>query len=388
MPPSASRVAEVIAVAAELGAAALVDEREVPADGSLRDLPVGRLHGRGGARRRGEAHEAGTSAGDGKSGQADRQSARAHRETHPAAPSGPPQRSGGVRGETPGCGCVGHGGLDRPAAGDPPVAIVTRAQRLTRRAAVARMCVERPFHDVRWRPRPVPSRSTARRSCSSASSRPRSRRQSASSRRAPDCRRARPRGSSRPWRDRGSSSASATAGGCGPGPSCSATRTATAAGDARRARGARAAPPRRRVAARRSTSPCPGPTGSSISRRRTPRTSSASTDWVGRRVPFELAANGKVLPRLRPRRAADARSCTRIRARGYATSVDELELGLSALAAPVFGPGGEALAALSISGPTARLTSERIAQLAPLLMEEATRLAERLGHRDHARGAA
>jgi IclR family acetate operon transcriptional repressor len=111
------------------------------------------------------------------------------------------------------------------------------------------------------------------------------------------------------------------------------------------------------------------------------------TDWVGRRVAFELAANGKVFlayggvqeltPELR-----------RVRASGYATSIDELELGLSALAAPVFGPSGEALAALSISGPSARLTSERIVELAPLLMAEATALAERLGHREHARGAA
>ena len=111
------------------------------------------------------------------------------------------------------------------------------------------------------------------------------------------------------------------------------------------------------------------------------------TDWVGRRVAFELAANGKVflafggLQDLTP-------ELRRVRSRGYATSVDELELGLSALAAPVFGSSGEALAALSISGPSARLTSDRIAELAPLLMAEATALAERLGHRDHARGAA
>ena len=77
-----------------------------------------------------------------------------------------------------------------------------------------------------------------------------------------------------------------------------------------------------------------------------------------------------------------------MRARGYATSIDELELGLSAVAAPVLGPAGGALAALSISGPTARLTSERIARLAPRLVEETRRLAERLGHQDHARGAA
>jgi DNA-binding IclR family transcriptional regulator len=109
------------------------------------------------------------------------------------------------------------------------------------------------------------------------------------------------------------------------------------------------------------------------------------TDWVGRKVSFELAANGKCFLAYTTPPPAEL---AHVRARGYATSIDELELGLSALAAPVFGAGGEALAALSISGPTARLTSERIVQLAPLLIEEANTLAERLGHRDHARGAA
>jgi IclR family transcriptional regulator, acetate operon repressor len=111
------------------------------------------------------------------------------------------------------------------------------------------------------------------------------------------------------------------------------------------------------------------------------------TDWVGRKVQFELAANGKcflafggatkLTPELR-----------KVRARGYATSIDELEVGLTALAAPVIGDSGDAIAALSISGPTARLTSDRIALLIPLLTEEADALAERLGHHDHARGAA
>jgi IclR family transcriptional regulator, acetate operon repressor len=111
------------------------------------------------------------------------------------------------------------------------------------------------------------------------------------------------------------------------------------------------------------------------------------TDWVGRRVPFELAANGKCFLAFG---GADrlTSELQRFRARGYATSVDELELGLSALAAPVFGPADDAIAALSISGPSARLTSERIAQLAPLLIDEANELAQRLGHRDHTRGAA
>jgi IclR family transcriptional regulator, acetate operon repressor len=110
------------------------------------------------------------------------------------------------------------------------------------------------------------------------------------------------------------------------------------------------------------------------------------TDWVGRRVPFELAANGKCF--LAFGSAAASPELQVIRARGYATSIDELELGLSAVAAPVIGPAGDALAALSISGPSARLTSERIARLAPLLVDEARRLAERLGHHSNARGAA
>jgi DNA-binding IclR family transcriptional regulator len=111
------------------------------------------------------------------------------------------------------------------------------------------------------------------------------------------------------------------------------------------------------------------------------------TDWVGRRVPFEHAANGKCFlafgggAELTP-------ELQRVRARGYATSIDELEVGLTATAAPVLASSGDAIAALSISGPSARLTSDRIVQLAPLLVEEADALAARLGHRTDTRGAA
>jgi DNA-binding IclR family transcriptional regulator len=109
------------------------------------------------------------------------------------------------------------------------------------------------------------------------------------------------------------------------------------------------------------------------------------TDWVGRKVPFEHAANGKCFLAFA---TPSPPELAHVRALGYATSIDELERGLSALAAPVLGPAGEAVAALSISGPTARLTSERIAELAPLLIEEASLLAQRLGHTNHERGAA
>ena len=109
------------------------------------------------------------------------------------------------------------------------------------------------------------------------------------------------------------------------------------------------------------------------------------TNWVGRRVPYTTTANGKVLRAFSAERPADAAP---IRAQGYAVAVDELERGLSALAAPVFGPGGVAVAALSISAPTIRLSRERIAELAPALLEQARLVSQRLGHPSDQRGAA
>jgi IclR family transcriptional regulator, acetate operon repressor len=110
-------------------------------------------------------------------------------------------------------------------------------------------------------------------------------------------------------------------------------------------------------------------------------------DWVGRRVPFEQAANGKCFLAFGGGETLTD-ELRLVRTRGWATSVDELEIGLSALAAPVLGADGDAVAALSISGPSARLTPERIAGLVPLLVEECRELARRLGQSDHARGAA
>jgi len=115
------------------------------------------------------------------------------------------------------------------------------------------------------------------------------------------------------------------------------------------------------------------------------------TNWVGRRVPHHSTANGKVFLAYGAApvpEGFDLRELEGVRARGYATAVDELEQGLSALAAPVRGPGGHVVAALSISGPTHRLTTERMERLASLLLEQARLLSVRLGHHDVERGAA
>jgi IclR family transcriptional regulator, acetate operon repressor len=98
------------------------------------------------------------------------------------------------------------------------------------------------------------------------------------------------------------------------------------------------------------------------------------TDWVGRRVPFELAANGKCFLTFGGEGCAQSQE---IRERGYATSIDELEVGLTAMAAPVLGANAVAIAALSISGPTTRL-KPRIDELAQTLKAEATDLSRQL----------
>jgi DNA-binding IclR family transcriptional regulator len=54
----------------------------------------------------------------------------------------------------------------------------------------------------------------------------------------------------------------------------------------------------------------------------------------------------------------------------------------------VHGPTGEIIAALSVSGPTLRLTRERVAELAPILVQEARALGERLANRSPGERAA
>jgi IclR family transcriptional regulator, acetate operon repressor len=122
-----------------------------------------------------------------------------------------------------------------------------------------------------------------------------------------------------------------------------------------------------------------------------------TSHWVGRSVPYHCSANGKVLlafgaagASAGPLEALTSRTITEaalfsaqletIRREGYATAVDELELGLSAVAAPVLDESGRAVAALSVSGPTLRLSPRRVAELRPIVIKQARALAAQLGH--------
>jgi DNA-binding IclR family transcriptional regulator len=119
--------------------------------------------------------------------------------------------------------------------------------------------------------------------------------------------------------------------------------------------------------------------------------------WVGRSVDFHCSANGKVFlafgRALAPAGALSAHApgtitdprvlraeLERVREDGFAVAVDELETGLAALAVPVRGASGEVVAALSITGPTVRMTPARIRELCLALAEESARLSARLGY--------
>ena len=130
-----------------------------------------------------------------------------------------------------------------------------------------------------------------------------------------------------------------------------------------------------------------------------------STNWVGQRIPHHGSVVGKVflaggalplpegpLERLGPRTITDPaqlrHDLDQARRRGYATAVDELEPGLWAVAAPVRDAGGAVVAALSISGPTARLHDGLLDELGRLVRDEALILSNRIGYDDAKRGAA
>jgi IclR family acetate operon transcriptional repressor len=121
--------------------------------------------------------------------------------------------------------------------------------------------------------------------------------------------------------------------------------------------------------------------------------------WIGRRVPYHCTAVGKVLVAfgaadlpdaplepLTPATIVDrdrlAMQFETVRSDGCAVAIDELETGLASLAAPVLGAAGDAVAALSISGPSVRLDASRVAELRPQLIDEARALGTRLGEHD------
>ena len=123
-------------------------------------------------------------------------------------------------------------------------------------------------------------------------------------------------------------------------------------------------------------------------------------NWVGQHIPLHATSNGKVLlsglppdevdnrlPRLPSytagtvtTRARLRRELLEVREQGYAVATDELEVGLTAIAAPIRNAHGDVIASLSVSGPTFRLTEARVKELVPVVQDAADEVSRRLGY--------
>jgi DNA-binding IclR family transcriptional regulator len=121
------------------------------------------------------------------------------------------------------------------------------------------------------------------------------------------------------------------------------------------------------------------------------------TNWIGRPLGLHTTAAGKVflafgtatlpdgeLDALTPATITDRErlidELDTVRERGYATLADELEIGLSAVAAPIRERGGEVVAVLCASGATLRLAPQRLAVLGRLAAEQADEISMKLGY--------
>ncbi len=128
-------------------------------------------------------------------------------------------------------------------------------------------------------------------------------------------------------------------------------------------------------------------------------------NWVGVAVPPYCSALGKVLyaygalplplGNLERRtahspvdRAQLEHMLVEVRRRGWAASIDELEVGLAAVAAPIRAVDGAVVAAVSVSGPTARINERGITALGEILLAELRGLATQLGNRSETEGVA
>lgn len=124
-------------------------------------------------------------------------------------------------------------------------------------------------------------------------------------------------------------------------------------------------------------------------------------NWVGRPTPLHATSSGKVLLAYLSRSVQDKllesglvrftaltvtdsralrRQLAQVHVDGYAITAEEYETGLNAVAAPVFGTHGAAIAAVSLSGPAYRLPVAELATTAGTVMAAAARISERMGH--------
>lgn len=123
--------------------------------------------------------------------------------------------------------------------------------------------------------------------------------------------------------------------------------------------------------------------------------------WVGRHSSLHCTSTGKVLLANMPENLIERHiakplqphtrftitdpaqlreTLAKVRQEGYAVGQEELEEGLNAVAAPVWDDQGRVVAAVSVSGPSYRVSPEKLPELAELVKEGGRRISAQLGY--------
>jgi DNA-binding IclR family transcriptional regulator len=123
-------------------------------------------------------------------------------------------------------------------------------------------------------------------------------------------------------------------------------------------------------------------------------------NWVGQHIPLHATSNGKVLvseleepelsrllgeltgytPSTITDRAVLDDQLEHVRRTGWSIAADELDVGLTAIAAPVRDAHGDIVASVSVSGPTFRFDAPRVDELVPLVVSATDEITSRLAH--------
>lgn len=75
----------------------------------------------------------------------------------------------------------------------------------------------------------------------------------------------------------------------------------------------------------------------------------------------------------------------KVRKTGYACDLEEHEIHIRCIAAPIWDHGGNVNASLSITGPAFRMSLARLRQLAPLMQEVGLKISRELGYADRSK---
>jgi IclR family KDG regulon transcriptional repressor len=121
---------------------------------------------------------------------------------------------------------------------------------------------------------------------------------------------------------------------------------------------------------------------------------------IGQRLPAHCTASGKLFLAHLPPEELDAmlsrplyaytgntitspdalhEQFNTIRSQGFSIDDEELEAGIRAIAAPIRNHTGDMIAAISIPGPTSRMTDDRIPQITATLSDTAQAVSHRMG---------